>query len=211
MKPLNKKERNRAFFKVAGLFLISFAIAVFLAFTTMQTQQLSETNSTRELEKLKKNLKFQEDIFAPHMSEVTVLLSKLPTAREQGENIEVLNQDIGSKLSNTKNQIVEDESWEAKMYTDVIQVFSDLQLAYNEQLNMKEQLGDADGLDQQLQQCINEKDKLQNQIKALQTSGGGGADCAQCEKDLKEALAKLDILTGKNQALKQEIEKYRKQ
>ena len=129
MKPLNKKERNKAFFKVVGLFLISFVIAVFLAFTTMQTPRLSENKSRREAEKLRKNLKFQEDVFAPNVAKASGLLPKIPTSGEQGENIEVLNQDIGSLLSNTKNQVVEDETWESKMYNNVIKAFSDLQLA----------------------------------------------------------------------------------
>ncbi|MBN2738650.1 MAG: hypothetical protein JXR70_16835 [Spirochaetales bacterium] len=217
MKPLNNKERNKAFFKVVGLFLIGFVIAVFLAFTTMQTPRISENESRREVEKLRKNLKFQEEIFAPNVAEVSVLLSKIPTSREQGENVEVLNQDIGALLSKTKNQVVEDESWESKMYNDVINVFSVLQLAYNEQLNMREQLGGTGELNQKLQQCINEKDKLQDQLDKYKDqinslkAGGGGADCAQCQKDLKEARAKLKLIDLENRALKQEIEKYRKQ
>ncbi|MFW6245826.1 MAG: type VI secretion system TssO, partial [Tangfeifania sp.] len=143
MKPLNKKERNKAFFKVVGLFLISFIIALILGFTTMNYGTVSEQQTKNELEKLKTHLKFQEEIFAPNVGETTNLLSKIPTYKEEGENIEVLNQDIGAILSQTKNQAVEDESWESVMYKDVINALSDLQLAYNEQMKLREQMGDS--------------------------------------------------------------------
>ena len=48
MKPLNKKERNKAFFKVTGLFLIAFVIALLLGFTTMNMGNVSEKSSRIE-------------------------------------------------------------------------------------------------------------------------------------------------------------------
>jgi len=119
-------------------------------------------------------MKFQEEIFAPNVGETTNLLSKIPTYREDGENIEVLNQDIGALLSQTKNQVVEDESWKTIMYKDIINALSDLQLAYNEQIKLREQMGDSDEMGQKLQECITEKNQLQNQVNMLKASGGGG-------------------------------------
>ncbi|MFW5822029.1 MAG: type VI secretion system TssO [Tangfeifania sp.] len=211
MKPLNKKERNKAFFKVVGLFLISFIIALILGFTTMNYGTVSEQQTKNELEKLKAHLKFQEEIFAPNVGETTNLLSKIPTYKEDGENIEVLNQDIGAILSQTKNQAVEDESWESVMYKDVINALSDLQLAYNEQMKLREQMGDSDEMGEQLQQCITEKNQLQNQVNMLQASGGGGggADTEELQKELNDTQQKLRQCNLENRALKQEIEKIR--
>jgi uncharacterized membrane-anchored protein YhcB (DUF1043 family) len=210
MKPLNKKERNKAFFKVVGLFLVSFIIALILGFTTMNFGTVSEQQTKNELEKLKTHLKFQEEIFAPNVGETTNLLSKIPTYREDGENIEVLNQDIGALLSQTKNQVVEDESWKTIMYKDIINALSDLQLAYNEQIKLREQMGDSDEMGQKLQECITEKNQLQNQVNMLKASGGGGgSDCEQIEKDLTETQQKLRQCNLENRALKQEIERIR--
>ena len=128
MKPLNKKERNKAFYKVVGLFLVSFILALILGFTTMNVGKLSEQKMNTELKKLKENLKFQEEVFAPNVDKSTTLLSKIPNHREVGENLEVLNQDIGALLSQTKNQVEDDESWESGMYKNVIQALSNLQL-----------------------------------------------------------------------------------
>jgi len=214
MKPQNNRERKKAFLKVTGLFLICFIIAMVLGFTTMNTGKLSARKSSTELEKLKEHLKFQEEIFAPNVGESTGLLAKLPKYREEGENKEVLNQDIAALLSKTKNEIVtdeeeEEESWETKMYKDVIQALSDLQLAYNDEINLKEQMGDSNETARKLQDCINEKNQLQNQVNMLQAGGGGGADCAGCQENLKEAQQKLRQCNLENRALKQEIEKIR--
>jgi hypothetical protein len=213
MKPLNKKERNKAFYKVVGFFLLSFLIAILLGFTTMNVGKLSEKKSNTELKRLKSQLKFQEEVFAPNVGETSGMLSKIPTARETGENLEVLNQDIGALLSNTKNQVVEDDSWETKMYRDVLKTLSDLQLAYNDQIKLTERMGESDEASQKLQACIAERDRLQNQLNILQASGGGGggggADCAKLEKDLKVAQQQLESCKLENRALKQEIERVR--
>jgi len=213
MKPLNKRERNKAFYKVVGFFLLSFLIAILLGFTTMNVGKLSEKKSNTELKRLKSQLKFQEEVFAPNVGETSGMLSKIPTARETGENLEVLNQDIGALLSNTKNQVVEDDSWETKMYRDVLKTLSDLQLAYNDQIKLTERMGESDEASQKLQACIAERDRLQNQLNILQASGGGGggggADCAKLEKDLKVAQQQLESCKLENRALKQEIERVR--
>jgi len=211
MKPLNKKERNKAFLKVVGLFLISFVIAIIVGFSTMNVSKLSEHNASSELKDLKNNLKFQEEVFAPNVGKTTELLSKVPNYKENGENIEVLNQDIGALLSKTKNQITEDDSWESKMYKDIISGLSALQLAYNEELELREDLGDSSEASEDLQKCKMENTRLQNQINMLQSAvgGGGGGGSDKAKKDLKDAKNKLKQCNLENRALRKEIEKYR--
>ena len=208
MKALNNKERNRAFYKVVGFFLVSFIIAMILGFTTMNMGSLSDRKAKSELADIKAQLKFQEETFAPNVAKTTEMLAKLPTAEQSGENIEVLNQDIGALLSQTKNKIIDSESWESIMYKEVIQALSDLQLAYNEQIDLKDQVGDSGEASKKLQQCINEKNQLQNQLSILQASGGGGSD-ADCQKELKDVQKRLNQCNLENRALKKEIEKFR--
>ncbi len=209
MKPLNKKERDKAFLKVVGLFLLSFIIAIIVGFSTMNVSKLSEHNTSSELKQLKNNLKFQEEVFAPNVGEATGLLSKIPTHEEQGENIEVINQDIGALLSKTKNLIIEDESWKSEMYKNVITALSALQLAYNEQIELREDLGDSDEASEDLQKCKTENTRLQNQINLLQSAGGRASDNSKINKDLRDAQSKLRQCNLENRALRKEIEKYR--
>lgn len=213
MKPLNNKERNKAFLKVTGLFLTSFIIAIILGFTTLNTGKLSEQQSKSELDKLKSDLKFQKEVFAPNVDETTTLLSKVPKAKETGENLEVLNQDIAALLSRTKNQVKDEETWETGMYKNVIQVLSDLQLAYNDHLKLSEQLGDASSAGQKLQEITLDRDRLMAQLNMLQAGGGGGGGGgggdAQMEKKLKDLQQQLNRCNLENRALKQEIDKFR--
>jgi hypothetical protein len=209
MRPLNSKERNKAILKVVGLFLASFIIAIFVGFTTMKAPDLSAKNANLEIQKLKNQLKFQEEVFAPNVNKTTALLSQILSSREQGGNIEVLNQDIGGMISKTKNQIAEDKSWESGMYNDVIKALSDLHLAYNAQLDLGMKISGADKLDQTLQQCINEKNQLQNQLNMLKATGGGGEDCSKYQKELKTLQQKLNLSNMENTALKKEVEKFR--
>lgn len=213
MKPQNSKERNKAFIKVVGLFVISFVIAVFLGFTTMNIPRLSDSNTQDELDKLREHLKFQEEIFAPNVGEVKDMISKIPNYKDEGQNIEVLNQDIGSLLSQTKNQVTDDESWETNMYKDVVEVLSNLQVAYNDKIKMMDELGDSDETSQELQDCINERNSLQTQVNLLQSRGGGGggsdSNSQKLQENLKDLQQKLDQCNLENRALKQEIEKIR--
>lgn len=216
MKPLNHKERQKAMFKVIGLFILSFAIAVILGFSTMNVSKISDHNAKTELETLKNNLKFQREVFAPNVAKTKELLMKLPNGSEQGENIEVLNQDIGALLSSTKNQIIESESWEPVMYKDVIQVLSALQLAYNDKIKLQEELGGSDKANEELEQCKLERLQLQNQLSLLQAGnpagggGGGGGNTEKLEKELKDAQQKLRACNLENRVLKQEIDKIKK-
>ncbi len=212
MKPLNKRERNKAFFKVVGLFLISFVIAIFLGFTTMNIPKLSDSNTKGELEKIKQHLKFQEEVFAPNVGEVKVMLSRIPNYKEEGQNIEVLNQDIGSLLSQTKNQVTDDETWETQMYNNVVEVLSELQIAYNEKIKMMDELGDSDEISKELQDCINERNRLQSQVNLLQSRGGensSDSNSQELQENLNDLQQKLNQCNLENRALKQEIEKIR--
>lgn len=208
MKPLNKKERNKAWFRVVGLFLICFIISLIVGFTTMNVKRVSDFNTSSELGKLKTHLKFQEEIFAPNVGTLTVNLAKIPKYKEEGINLNTFNNDIGAMISKTKSGIVEDESWESKMYADVLKALSDLQVAYNNQINLSEKLDDSSSLDQKLQQCERERDKLQNQINML-AGGGGGANCDQCIKDLADTRNKLTASITENKALRSQIDKLR--
>ncbi len=220
MKPINKKERSKAFYQVVGLFLISFAIAMILGFTTMNIPKLSDSKSNKDLEGLQDQLKFQEEVFAPTMDEVTILMAKVPVYKEQGENIDVLHSDIASKLSSTKNQVAEDESWESKLYLNVIKTYSDLQMSYKEQLSLKRQLDDCqnntEGSDDKVQRLLTEKTNLQNELNLLKAAGsgggGGGSDkaIADLEKKLKETEQKLKDCNTETKALLSQIDKLKK-
>ncbi|MGQ1786405.1 MULTISPECIES: type VI secretion system TssO [unclassified Saccharicrinis] len=209
MKPLNVKERTKAIYKVVGLFAVSLIIAVLLAFTTMKSPQVSNSMSTRKLQKLEKSLQFQREVFTPDVAQASNKLAKIPTHKQDDENIEVLNSDIGAILSNSKSQIREIESPDTILYKNIIQSLSDLQIAYNKQVELSEGTSDNEEMEVELRQLEQENRALKNEVRAL--GGASGKDCEKYKKLVKKAEERLAISDMENRALKKEIERLRNQ
>jgi hypothetical protein len=216
MKPLNQKERTKAYQKVVGLFVLCFALAMVLGFTTMNVNKLTDTKTKTDLQRLQSQLKFQQEVFAPNVEDAGKNLAKVPAYRELGENVEVLNSNIASILSQTINQVPNEDSWESNMYKNILKIYSDLQLSYKDQLRMKDDLNilknSTQGSDKELQRCLEEKRNLQNEINLLKLAGGGGGgggNTAQLEKDLVKAKKDLEDCNRINNALRSEIDKLR--
>jgi len=213
MKPLNHKERSKAYQKVVGLFVLSFIVAIVLGFTTMNAGQLTEAKTRSDLQKLQNQLKFQQEVFAPNVDEATKILAKVPVYREQGENIEVLNSGIASVLSQTMKEVEEDGTWESDMYLNILKVYSDLQLSYREQLRMKDELdtrrNSTEGSDRDLQRCLDEKRALQTELNLLKVAGGAGGGSAQLERELDKVKKELDDCNRVNNVLRTENSRLR--
>ncbi len=217
MKPINKKERAKAFNKVVGLFVVSFALAVLVGFTTMNVNKLTDSKSSSELAKLRAGLQFEEQVFAPNIDQATRIISKIPKAKESAENPDLLNSQVADLMAATKSKVTPDESWQTLMYQNIIKVYSDLQLAYKDNAKLKEALDDCSssttGSDKELQRCLNEKRDLQNELNILKLAGGGGGggggNTADLEKNLKNTQEELRKCKVENKSLFSEIQKLK--
>lgn len=215
MKPINQKERSKAYLKVVGLFVLCFALAMVLGFTTLNVNKLTDSKTKSDLQKLQGQLKFQQEIFAPNIDQITKTLAKVPVYREEGENIEVLNSNIASLISQTIKEVKDDGSWESAMYKNILKVYSDLQLSYKDQLRMKDELysfkNSTQGSDKDLQRCLDEKRALQTELNLLKLAGGGGGggNVAQIEKELQRVKKELEDCNKVNGILRNDIEKLR--
>jgi hypothetical protein len=204
MKPLNKKERNKAFFRVIVFFSLAFVIAILLAFTTMSASQLSNAKSHRELEKIRASLDFQRVVFTPAVKEVNTMLAEIPEYEKQNENIDVLNSDIGNLLSNTKDKIQDVDSQDTVLYKEIIKSLSDLQIAYNKQLDLGESASGLIELRSELQMCRAEYEQLKKESR-------NSTDCSGYIQQVKQGIQKLAELDLENRALQSEIERLRNQ
>jgi Type VI secretion system, TssO len=221
MKPINKKERTKAFNKVIGLFVLCFALAVLVGFTTMNVNRLSDSKSVNELAKLKTSLKFEEETFAPNIDQATKIIVKIPKAKESAENPDLLNAQVADLMSATKSKVTPDESWQSLMYQNIINIYSDLQLAYKDKAKMQERLDDCanntTGSDKELQRCLNEKRDIQNELTMLKLAGssggggGGGGNTAELEKNLKTCNDQVRQLRLENKSLLTELKKLKTQ
>jgi hypothetical protein len=204
MKPLNKKERNKAFFRVIVFFSLAFVIAILLAFTTMSASQLSNAKSHRELEKIRTSLEFQRVVLTPAVKEVNTMLAEIPEYEKQNENIDVLNSDIGNLLSDTKDKIQDVDSQDTVLYKEIITSLSDLQIAYNKQLDLGESASGLSELRSELQMCRAEYEQLKKESR-------NSTDCSGYIQQVKQAEKKLEELNLENRALQSEIERLRNQ
>jgi len=221
MNPINKKERAKAFNKVIGLFVLCFALAVLVGFTTMNVNKLSNSKSVSDLAKIKAGLKFEEEVFAPNIDQATKIMAKIPTARESAENPDLLNAQVADLMSTTKSKVIPDDSWQSMMYQNVIKVYSDLQIAYKESAKLQERLDDCmnntQGSDKELQRVLDEKRDLQQELTMLKLSGAGGgggggggkSSNPDLEKSLKTANDQLRQCKLENKSLLAEITKLK--
>lgn len=211
MKPLNARKRNRALLKVVGFFLVAFIVALLLSFMTMKTPQLSDKRCQKELLEVRENLKFQRDVITPNVNVTRGLLNKIPNHSQLGENLEVLNSDIAMIISDLNSEIQKLHTPDTVLYKDVIQVLSNLQIAYNRQLDLGETASDAIELTTELQLCKAENKQLEDQVRSLQANASKGTDCSQYIEQLTKSDKRVSQLELENQVLKKEIDKLRNQ
>jgi hypothetical protein len=189
MKALNQKERSKAWQKVAGFFVFTFILAMVLGFVTMNVNRLTDTKTKTDLEKLQNEQQFQREVFAPNVAIATTNLAKVPVYREEGENIEVLNSNIAGVISQTMKDIRDDESWESKMYRDILKVYSELQQAYRNQNRL-----------------VDEQKALQAELNIAKLAGGSGVseNMARLERELEKTKKELNDCNQVNRVLRAE-------
>ena len=185
---------------------MAFIIAVLLAFTTLNAPKLSDSLSNKELAALKNDLKFQREVFTPDVINVNELLSNLNNPTKD-LNTEVLNNDIGAALSESKSQINEIESIDTLLYRNVILALSDLQIAINRKIELEESLKGTGNIQTELQQYKTENRQLKADIKALES--GGGEDCLEYKNALKKAEEQLTLKKMEIRALESQVEQLR--
>lgn len=211
MKSLNRRKRNMAFLKVVGFFLVAFIIALLLSFMTIKSPQLSDKRCQENLLELQESLEFQREIIRPNVSKTKGLIQQIPDHNIQGDNLEVLNSDIGSIISNLNREIQNLQTPDTTFYKDVILLMSKLQMAYNRQLDLGETASDVNEISMQLQLCKTENKQLEDQVSSLQANAPKATDCSKYTKQIRELQDQLGSKDAVITALQREIAKLRNQ
>ena len=177
MKPLNSKERNEAFYKVIGLFVICFVLAILLGFSTMNVNKMMDYASRKQLEKLRNDIFFQEKVFQPNIENATKKLQDLPNYKQRSLILEDIVTSINVTLEKIKSEWKVDETDQQYiMYKDIVETYFALQKAYIDKFKLEEQLeakesavlnGSGD-----LQRELNKRDDLENENKSLKSNIG---------------------------------------
>ncbi len=217
MKAVNNKERAKAYNKVIGLFLLSLALALLVGFSTMNSDAIANRKSAADLAKKEAEEKYERDILAPRLLDASATLDKIPTADENKENLDELNQKVGKLLVEAKDNLVKDESWKSGMHQNILKVYSDLHVAYKQQIELTKQLADCQnntqGSNVDLQRALTENKELKQELNLLRLTGGGGTSgggsTAQLEKQLNQANEDLRKCRLQNRSLETEINKLK--
>jgi hypothetical protein len=174
MKPLNSNERAKAFYKVAGLFVICFILAMALGFSTMNVNKVMDYTSRKQLEGLKNNLIFQEKIFQPNIDDATKKLKDLPNYKAKVLDLNATKSDIETSLKKIMSEWKGDEKdQQFIMYKNIVDVYFALESAYEAKLKLEEQLDAKENVVQvgsgDLQRTKDMRDELQKANVSLKS------------------------------------------
>lgn len=196
MEPINKKERNRAIWKVIGLFALSLILALLPFYRTLTQPQTEKKSLDKDLQTANKQLEFQQVYLSPKIAKAYDMLSQLddPEANHHviNGNIGNLISDMGIKIDKQQNA----EDWQKKMYENIKKTYSEyhkdkeelrerrkegegndievekgnveLQRAYNEIKDLKAETRNAKSSDRELLDCQTKLNKVKTQYKKMQ-------------------------------------------
>jgi hypothetical protein len=217
MKPLNSTERTKAFYKVIGLFVLCFALAILLGFSTMNVNKMMDYASRKQLEGLRNDLLFQEKVFQPNIENATKKLQDLPHYKERSLILEDLVTSINVTLEKIKSEWTVDETNpQYIMYKNIVETYFALQKAYIDKFKLEEQLEAKENVvvngSGDLQREINKRDDLENENKSLKsnlsTLNTNVADLQSQAERLQKQLTKcrdsLKICLVENRGYKQQ-------
>jgi len=223
MKPLNSKERIRAFYKVIGLFIICFALAVLLGFSTMNVNKMTDSTLRKQVDALKNDLLFQEEVFQPNIESATKQLKNLSNYKEKSLDPNATKSDIETSLKKIMSEWKVDETDQQYiMYKNILDVYFALELAYDSKFRLEEQLerkeGEGKTVDSDLQRVIDRRDELERENKILKSDKGDivininklQSQSENLQKQLGKCRDSLRFYQDINKGLRDEISKIKK-
>lgn len=201
MKPLNSKERSRAYLKVTGWFILCFALAILLGFSTMNTGKVSDYACRKKLQDIQSSLRFQEAVFRPGIQEATMKLQDFANYREK----KLVPGDIATSIEACLGKIkaewtVDENDQQYLMYKNIVDIYFALESAYlnsiknEEQLHAKELAGQLSAGEMQLQ--LKKKDEIEKENMLMKTD----------KENLVSSFEKLQSENDKLQAQMKDIQ-----
>jgi hypothetical protein len=203
MKPLNRKERSKAYLKVTGWFTLCFVLAILLGFSTMNVNKVTDYTCRKQLEELKSNLRFQETVFCPGIQEATLRLQDFSDYKEK----KLVPGDIATSIEATLGKIkaewtVDEKDQQYLMYKNIIDVYFKLESQYLNSLKMEEQLharelaGQSNAGELQLQ--LKKKDDIEKENLILKS-------------DKESLMSASEKLQGQNTSLQNQLKEMQSQ
>lgn len=137
MEPLNKNERGKSTGRFLVLFIIGILIVLVPFYFLIRLPQKAGAITSDELTGLQNQLKFQKEDFTVKLDSVIRMLEKFEMPNV---DIDKLNADIGSVLSDIEKSISLNESSSTGMYRSIINVLVELKKQKNNNLKNSAEL-----------------------------------------------------------------------
>lgn len=153
MKPINAKERSKAFWNFIIFYVVTTGLIVAAVFFGMRIPFKQNERLDKQIASYEKERAFSEN-FTAKASEVKALLDSINRA---GVQAELVDGRISDNLSKMNNMIDNDTSSVKKPYQFMVQGYADLQDA-------KKQLRDASGKDANLSQYLQQIEMLKSDL-----------------------------------------------
>jgi chromosome segregation ATPase len=228
MKPLNSRERTKAFYKVAGLFILCFVLAMLLGFSTMNVNKVTDYATKRQLDKYKNDLKFQETVFQPNILDATNKLHDLQNYKAKVLDPNATKSDIEASLKKIMSELKADSDQHYVMYKNIVDIYFALESAYDSKFKLEEKLeakeGDVKNVDVDLQRVKDLRDELDNNNKKMNESNKTltdqnaflssnisslKGDIVKLQNQLVKSRDSLKYYLDINKGLKQQINKLK--
>jgi chromosome segregation ATPase len=223
MEPLNSQERARAYYKVTGFFVVCFILAILLGFSTMNVNKVMDYASRNQLEKLKNDLAFQENLFQPNIEDATKNLKELPNYKTKALDLNATKGDIETSLKKIMSGWKVDETDQKyMMYKNIVDIYFALESAYDNNFKLEDRLeskeGDVKTVDGDLQRVIDRRDELERENKMLKSDKGDIASSINklqnqadvLQRQLLKCRDSLRFYLDENRMQKAEINKLKK-
>lgn len=222
MEPINSNERARVYYKVVGLFVACFILAMSLGFSTMNVNKLTDIATRKKLSELEKANEFQEKTFHPNIDNATKKLIEIQKDKEKVLNLSQTKSDINNSLQTIQAGLKpEDQSWQHLMYKNIIDIYYALESAFDSNYKLQADLESKDNVVQpiygDLQRSKDMRDALKGENESLKTQianiNKGFTDFKEKSDDLQKQLGKCqeDLTAEKliNKGLNEELKKYK--
>ena len=140
MEPLNRKERNGFIVKFSAAFLAGILIILIPFYFILRMPVYENTLMTKDFKDMQIQMKYQKDVFAVQIDSIGSMMERYNVA---GQDIDKLNADLGTLLSETEKPFVYDTSWSGRMYKTIVNSYIELKKTKNDKLNSDKDLKDS--------------------------------------------------------------------
>jgi hypothetical protein len=160
MEPLNKKERTRVITQFTLAFIAGMLIILIPFWFFLRLPEYEHDIMAKDYREVQKQMKFQKEVFAAQVDTLTHAMARYDMPNQ---DIDKLNAYVGKMLSDMEQPFMNDTTWSARMYRDIVKAYDDLKKSRNLLLQSQKDL----------KECKEDLDKAKEEAKKNKDTMGG--------------------------------------